>query len=48
MPSASDRLLALHAEIQAGLDAARRDKALLDRLVDIRSCRGRRPGRLGH
>ncbi len=33
---ARDRLLALHAEIQAGLDAALRDKALLDRLVDIR------------
>ena len=34
---AHDRLLALRTEIQAGLDAARRDKALLDRLVDIRS-----------
>jgi len=34
---AHDHLLALHTEIQAGLDAAQRDKALLDRLVDIRS-----------
>jgi tetratricopeptide (TPR) repeat protein len=31
------RLLTLRTEIQDGLDAARRDKALLDRLVDIRS-----------
>ena len=31
------RLLALREEIQAGLDAAQRDKTLLDRLVDIRS-----------
>ena len=29
-------MLALRTEIQAGLDAAQRDKALLDRLVDIR------------
>jgi serine/threonine-protein kinase len=35
--SAHDHLLALRTEIQAGLDAAQRDKALLDRLVDIRS-----------
>ena len=35
--SAAARLLALRTEVQAGLDAARRDKALLDRLVDIRS-----------
>jgi serine/threonine-protein kinase len=35
--NALPRLLALRAEIQAGLDASRRDKALLDRLVDIRS-----------
>ena len=34
---AAPRLLALRTEVQAGLDAARRDKALLDRLVDIRS-----------
>ena len=34
---AAARLLALDTEIQAGLDAAQRDKALLDRLVDIRS-----------
>ena len=33
---ARDRLLALRTEIQAGLDAAQRDRALLDRLVDIR------------
>src|SRR6516164_2016655 len=32
---AAPRLLALRTEIQAGLDAARRDKALLDRLVNI-------------
>ena len=31
------RLLALQVEIRSGLDAARRDKTLLDRLVDIRS-----------
>ncbi len=30
-------MLALREEIQAGLDAAQRDKTLLDRLVDIRS-----------
>ena len=34
---ALDRLLALRPEIQAGLDAARRDRTLLDRLIDIRS-----------
>ena len=34
---AAPRLLALRTEVQAGLDAAQRDKALLDRLVDIRS-----------
>src|SRR4029077_7510210 len=34
---ARPRLLALRAEVQAGLDAAQRDKALLDRLIDIRS-----------
>ena len=42
------RLAGPATEIQAGLDAARRDQALLDRLVDIRIGRGRRPGRLGH
>jgi tetratricopeptide (TPR) repeat protein/thiol-disulfide isomerase/thioredoxin/tRNA A-37 threonylcarbamoyl transferase component Bud32 len=31
------QLLALEGEIQAGLDAARRDKALLEHLADIRS-----------
>jgi len=36
-PHARDRLLALRSEIQAGLDAAQRDRVLLDRLVDIRS-----------
>ena len=35
--AAAPRLLALREEIQAGLDAAQRDKTLLDRLVDIRS-----------
>ena len=35
--AARPRLLDLHREIQAGLDAAGRDKILLDRLVDIRS-----------
>ena len=35
--AAAPRLLALRTEIQAGLDAAQRDKTLLDRLVDIRS-----------
>ena len=35
--AAAPRLLALREEIQAGLDGAQRDKALLDRLVDIRS-----------
>ncbi len=34
---AHDRLLDLHRKVQARLDAARRDQALLDRLVDIRS-----------
>jgi eukaryotic-like serine/threonine-protein kinase len=34
---AAPRLLALRSEIQAGLEAARRDRALLDRLIDIRS-----------
>ena len=33
---ARDRLLALRTDIQGGLDAAQRDRALLDRLVDIR------------
>jgi serine/threonine-protein kinase len=35
--TARDRLLALRTEIQAGLDAAERDRVLLDRLADIRS-----------
>ena len=35
--AATPRLLALREEVHAGLDAARRDKTLLDRLVDIRS-----------
>ena len=34
---ARDRLMALHTEIQTSLDAAQRDRALLDKLVDIRS-----------
>jgi tetratricopeptide (TPR) repeat protein len=34
---AEARLVALRTEIQSGLDAARRDRGLLDRLVDIRS-----------
>ncbi len=34
---AANRLLAVRTEVQAGLDGARRDKALLDRMVDIRS-----------
>jgi Protein kinase domain len=38
---ARPRLMALRTEIQAGLEAARRDKALLDRLVDIRSAKAR-------
>jgi eukaryotic-like serine/threonine-protein kinase len=36
-PAAAPRLLALHTEIQGGLDAAQRDKLLVDRLVEIRS-----------
>ena len=36
-PTTRAQLLALQQEIQAGLQAARRDKALIDRLVDIRS-----------
>ena len=36
-PRTAAQLAALAQEIQAGLDAAKRDKALLDRLVDIRS-----------
>jgi serine/threonine-protein kinase len=36
-PSARTQLVALRTVIRAGLDAARRDKTLLDRLVDIRS-----------
>ena len=35
--NAAARLFALRTEIQAGLDAAQRDRALLDHLVDIRS-----------
>ena len=35
--TARERLLALHSEIKEGLDAAERDRALLDRLVDVRS-----------
>jgi eukaryotic-like serine/threonine-protein kinase len=34
---ARTRLLALRSEIEAGLEAAQRDKTLLDRMVDIRS-----------
>jgi tetratricopeptide (TPR) repeat protein len=34
---ARSRLLALNGQIQAGLDAAQRDQALLDRLAEIRS-----------
>ena len=45
---ARDRLLSLHRDVAVGLDAAQRDRTLLDRLVDIRSRRGRRPRRLGH
>src|SRR5262249_10656207 len=36
-PGTKAKLVALQNEIQDGLDQARRDKALLDRLVDIRS-----------
>jgi serine/threonine-protein kinase len=36
-PNTTRRLVALKEEIQAGLDAAQRDNALLDKLVDIRS-----------
>jgi serine/threonine-protein kinase len=36
-PGTASQLQALRAEIQLGLDAARRDRALLDRLDDIRS-----------
>ena len=36
-PETKAQLLALQRAIQAGLDAARRDKALIDRLVNIRS-----------
>ncbi len=36
-PKNKAQLVALQKEIQAGLDAARRDQKLLDRLVDIRS-----------
>ena len=42
-PAARDRLLALRTEVQAGLDAAQRDRALLDRLVDIRSAKADDP-----
>ena len=41
---ARHRLLDLHREAQAGLAAARRDEALLDRLVDIRSGEADDPG----
>jgi hypothetical protein len=41
--TARDRLLALRTEIQAGRDAAERDRALLDRLADIRSARSDKP-----
>src|SRR5262249_15637606 len=37
--AARDRLLDLRTEIQTGLDAAERDRALLDRLVEIRSAK---------
>ena len=40
---AIDRLLALRTQVQAGLDGARRDRALLDRLVDIRSAKADDP-----
>jgi serine/threonine-protein kinase len=36
-PNSAAQLLALRTEIQTGLDAAQRDRALLDRLVGIRS-----------
>jgi tetratricopeptide (TPR) repeat protein len=36
-PKTKAQLAALQKEIQDGLDAARRDKALLDRMVDLRS-----------
>ncbi len=36
-PNTRAQLAALQAQIQAGLDAARRDKTLLDRVVEIRS-----------
>jgi len=42
--AAQDRLLALRTEIQAGLDGAERDRALLDRLVEIRSAKADDPG----
>ncbi len=35
--TAQERLMALHSVIKEGLDAARRDRTLLDRLVEIRS-----------
>ena len=38
-PRTKAKLLALQAEIEAGLEAAQRDKVLLDHLVDIRSAK---------
>ncbi|MFI5460455.1 MAG: tetratricopeptide repeat protein [Isosphaerales bacterium] len=42
-PKTKTRLVALQKEIQAGLHAAKHDKALLDRLVDIRSAKADDP-----
>jgi serine/threonine protein kinase/tetratricopeptide (TPR) repeat protein len=41
--TARDRLQSLRAEVQAGLDGAERDRALLDRLVEIRSAKSDDP-----
>ena len=41
--AAGPRLLALRTQVQAGLDAAARDKTLLDKLVDIRSAKADDP-----
>jgi serine/threonine protein kinase/Flp pilus assembly protein TadD len=41
--AARDRLQDLRTEVQAGLDAAQRDQALLDRLVEIRSAKADDP-----
>jgi hypothetical protein len=42
--TAQERLQALRMEVKAGLDAAQRDLALLDRLADIRSAEADDPG----